>query len=168
MKWSKLKKRIEEGFAPSLQGRLQLFSAVYDNAEQYGRVWLTLDKVEIANFCDYSSWNEHAAFYHETTTDLLKNHGSPKKEDRKQGRLIEKGEFSKSDVMAQLFHFLNISIEDALEHKSPIINGIAVLDKRVGKRRLNKLEFDHPLPSRLLQERRMAEIKKTIANKELN
>jgi hypothetical protein len=70
--------------------------------------------------------------------------------------------------MAQLFHFLNISIEDALEHKSPIINGIAVLDKRVGKRRLNKLEFDHPLPSRLLQERRMAEIKKTIANKELN
>jgi hypothetical protein len=93
MKWSKLKKRIEEGFAPSLQGRLQLFSAVYDNAEQYGRVWLTLDKVEIANFCDYSSWNEHAAFYHETTTDLLKNHGSPKKRTENKEDLLKKESF---------------------------------------------------------------------------
>ena len=154
MRWSKLKQRIEQNFADSLKGNLEIFAAVYNDYDKEGRVWFTLDKIEIANFCDFESWNKNAANYHESTVDrLYKTHSATKNEDRTDGLLVEKGEFSKWDLYIQMFDYLNLSIDNALNHSSPVINAIAVADKRTGKRRLAKLHFDHPLPMKILNER---------------
>ncbi len=53
MMWSKLKQRIEERFADSLAGRVEVLSTYYRHGgwDNDGRGWLTFDRREIANFC---------------------------------------------------------------------------------------------------------------------
>ena len=47
---------------------------------------------------------------------------------------------------ALLLESLSLSIESMLKHRSPIIRGLAVLDRRFGKRRLIAfdIETEHP------------------------
>ena len=79
-----------------------------------------------------------------------------KKED---GKLIAKGEFSAFDFTECCFEFLHMSIDDAFKHKSVILNSLAILDRRVGKRRLKKINTTnlHPLTEYFVGFRLVAE-----------
>jgi hypothetical protein len=80
-------------------------------------------------------------------------HPAVNDEDRNPENLIEDGEFSRFDLHNCCWAYLNLSIDEALHHESPLINMIAVLDKRLGKRRLTQLSINnfHPLAARLLK-----------------
>ena len=68
-------------------------------------------------------------------------------------------EFSRFDLHNCWFKYLNLTFEEGLEHASPITNTLAVLDKRLGKRRLvliNKNQL-HPLVKRFQEFRLEAE-----------
>lgn len=44
MKWSELKKRIEEKFAESVHGRVEVWATRYRHAhDQEGEAWITFD-----------------------------------------------------------------------------------------------------------------------------
>src|SRR5690348_10101308 len=54
MRWSKLKQLTEARMALALAGRVELHARRYPKANDgYGRGWITIDKCEVANSCDY-------------------------------------------------------------------------------------------------------------------
>jgi len=95
----------------------------------------------------------YRCIYHQATPTNCVKHQAVKDEERTAGLLIEEGEFSRFDLHNCCFEYLNLTVEDCLAHPSPLINLLAVLDRRLGKRRLPTLveRKHHPLVMRLLE-----------------
>lgn len=52
MKWSKLKKRLEDFICPSLKGRVEFWITSYRKThDQVGRAYITVDGKEVINMC---------------------------------------------------------------------------------------------------------------------
>jgi hypothetical protein len=69
-------------------------------------------------------------------------------------------EYDDSQALADLKAYLRLSIGDALKADSPLVRGLAVIDRRVGKRRLRSLAIgpeEHPLVCELYRLRCEAE-----------
>jgi hypothetical protein len=115
MQWSKLKARVESFICEELQSRVSLFNTWYKNggSPARGRGAVLLDKVIIFE-ADTDKW--------------LRN--------RDYIGIIERKEF-----ISLLEEYLELSIEEALNSKHVLIKGLAVIDRRVGKRRLMELDF---------------------------
>jgi len=142
MKWSKLKSKIENMFCDSLKKRVSINSTRYGNCN-CGKATLSLDKEEIANYCTRAFWN----------TSPIQD-GNPRQYGFVQGSnvpegdykkfLNEYGEFSRQDVYEMCFDYVHtLSIEELLSSKNTFIQCLAVIDKRVGKRRLKKIDYDN-------------------------
>ena len=81
------------------------------------------------------------------------------KQSKKYGEM-EYGELSRQDAYQACWEFVHeLSIEEALESDDPLIQTLAVLDKRLGKRRLKSLKDEgfHPLSKRVLEVRKLNE-----------
>lgn len=153
MKWSKLKQTIEDKFADAVKGRVELFSTRYNKPNSStGRGWITIDGEQIVNFSTMKSGEIYRCVYHEATPTDCVTHPAVPDEQRTPGQLIEEGEFSRFDLHNCCFEYLNLTVEQGLAHESPLINLLAVLDKRLGKRRLPSLKDQkhHPLVRRML------------------
>jgi hypothetical protein len=152
MMWSKLKQLVEQGFAPSLGKRLAINSAAY-GACGCGHAWLTLDKTVVANFCTRA--------YH--IREYARHRGEPEPgplNKMYESQFAAYGELSRQDAYRACWDFIHaLSIEEALRDADPLVQTLAVADKRVGKRRLKLIDAGalHPLARRLLIERRRAE-----------
>ncbi|RDK87284.1 SF0329 family protein [Marinirhabdus gelatinilytica] len=169
MKWNKLRKRIEDNFAESLNSKVKIYftkyTSDYDAGDMANRAWITVDGKEVVNFSTLEAFNITGCVYNATTpTDIWKIDKSELK--RENGKLIAKGEFSAFDFTECCFEFLNMSIDDAFNHESAILNFLAVLDKRFGKRRLKKTDSEdfHPLAEYFFNLRLVAENIKTTGN----
>lgn len=139
MRWTKLKKNLEERFSSDLKGRIYFhitkYSSEYDLGDLANRAWVTVDGEEIANFSTLEAFKITGCSYNKTTPTGC---WSVKKEytHRTPELLVEKGEFSMLDFTECSFAFLNMNIDEAINHESPLINALAIIDKRFGKRRL--------------------------------
>jgi len=134
MKWSKLKFLVEERFAPSLGKRVNLFSTAYGNCT-CGRAWLTIDKKEIANFCTRAKFNAKNA------------------ESGRKNPPLGFGELSRQDAYKSCWAVVHdLSIAEALKNSDPLVQALAVLDIRCGKRRLMGIQAEtlHPLAQKML------------------
>jgi hypothetical protein len=146
MRWSKLKKTIEDKFADCVKGRVQLYTTRYTSGSYFMvRGWITLDGKEIANFSTPDNYKK----YGWNTPDI--NERIPA-EERTSGKAVEKGEFFRWDFVVACFDYLNANIDEAFASDNPIIKSFAVLDKRFGKRRLQLIDKKnlHPLVNTLL------------------
>jgi hypothetical protein len=153
MKWSKLKQTIEDKFADSVKGRVEIFSTRYNKPNSSaGRGWITVDGKQLVNFSTMKSGEIYRCIYHEATPTNCVTHPAVQEADRTPGQLVEEGEFSRFDLHECCFEYLNFTVEQGLAHESPLINLLAVLDKRLGKRRLPLLKEQklHPLVKNLL------------------
>lgn len=141
MRWSKLKQMIESRMADSLGRRVELHATTYTKADDAeGRGWITIDKVEVANFCDYT---QRVRLY-----DALGQGYSAAEYNEMQDRLWSDGILSRRDYYASLNELLSMSVEAALRSDNILIRALAMTDRRLGKRRLQKLQIDggdHPL-----------------------
>lgn len=150
MMLSKIKSKIENKFDPKLKVRIQIYTTSYgyqyDVKDLYNRGWITVDGKEVVNFSTPDAFFMNGTDYHYTTPTKFA-YGKEITFDRTQDKLSEKGEFSKFDLSYCCYAFLDMNIDEAINHESPIIKSLAILDKRLGKRRLFKLvEQDlHPL-----------------------
>src|SRR5688572_7548520 len=54
MRWSELRKRVESEFAEDIRDRVSVHVTRHHEISRSGRGWITIDGVEIANFCDWS------------------------------------------------------------------------------------------------------------------
>ena len=147
MRWSKLKKLVEGRFAPSVAKRLAIHSAAYGNCS-CGHCWVTLDKNVVANFCTRAYWNR----------EMLGDTGiNPMYKDH----VVLYGEKSRQDAYRSMFDYVHsMSHEQALRSDDVLIQALAVLDSRLGKRRLEAFDDSalHPLAKKLLAIRQEAEL----------
>lgn len=154
MRWSKLKARVEARFAASIRDRVSIYSTAYGNCT-CGHAWITIEKQVVANFCTRAFYNTNPVF------DRAKRryvHGPiPQGQDGKPGfRYAAYGELSRQDAYQACWEFVHdLTISEALTSTDPLIQTLAVLDERTGRRRLRKLNVDdlHPLAAKMLEER---------------
>ncbi len=156
MRWSKLKRLVEDGFDESIRGRVTVNSAAYGNCS-CGHAWLTIDKELIANFCTRAHWRRK--YYHYKKGRYIVRELTDGERSRYRNQFVEYGDYSRQDFYRACWSFVHeLTIQDALSSSNVLIQCLAVLDKRVGKRRLRILasERRHLLVSRLLNERLFA------------
>jgi hypothetical protein len=139
MQWSKLRSTVESRFAPALGRRVSLHQARYRyTREEVGRVWISVDGRDSASFAT----------------------GAAARDTGDEGELRASGVYSDQDAIAELEAFLSMPVEEALAAPSPLLRALAVLDARVGKRRLKAMAAspdEHPLVRTLLAVRCDAE-----------
>lgn len=138
MRWSKLKQLVEDRMTDSLQRRVEVHSTRYhnDHWQEDSRGWLTIDTREVANFSSlsYPYW---------TTAS------SPQK------YISEKAEFEQA-----LGFVLTLSSNQMLASQNAIVRSLAMLDRRLGKRRLREMQLgedEHPLVRQFFELRCEAE-----------
>jgi hypothetical protein len=168
MQWSQLKKRIEDTFAESLQGRMQVWSTRYRRAhDQVGESWLTFDKERIDSMGTQGYDNQYFRIAHELRTerdcldynDPAQRSGYYNAYQESEKLLHDKGVFPSWEFNRALFDYLNLSIDEAISSENPIQRALALLDKRFGKRRLQEFNpsSEHPFVAQLYSLRCKAE-----------
>jgi len=137
MRWSKLKQQVESMFAEEVRGRVELRTTRYTKAhDRFGRSWITVDGRQIVNMCNHLPSGTTVADHDPTR--------------------FEEGVFAGYDLPEAMRWFLTLSIDDALASEHPLVRALAVLDRRVGQRRLARIDAmtEQPLVRRLLSLRR--------------
>jgi len=186
MRWSKVRKLVEESFADSVKGRVAVHTTQTRSGMPYacdcGHGWLTIDGESITHFHTHLSYDIHRTPYHESTdtaaawrrnTDLpgqkrtstFSTHPAVSDEDRMPGNLSEPGEFSRYDLALSCWKYLHTSLQESLDSPSPIIRALAMLNGKVGRQRLARYAAaeTHPLPKALAEFRIEAEAKARAA-----
>ena len=169
MKWTKLRAALAARTAPSLGSRLAIHQARYRRTlEEVGRVWLTLDGRELISFDTSRYAAKRAQISHDMrsgTGPFALSAASSHEEyldadSAARDHLRRAGEYDDYSALEDLDAYLSLSIEEALESPSPLVRALAVVDRRVGKRRLRQLLVqpdEHPLVQVLLVARTAAE-----------
>jgi hypothetical protein len=112
MQWSKIKSRAESFICDSLKGRIEFFSTWYR-----------------------SSGKDHIG----RATILLDKKEIFEADTWK--RIFNRNEFERLDLHDALTEYPLLSINDAVHSENPIIRGLAMVDKRLGKRSLWDTKF---------------------------
>ena len=137
--WSAMRRILEqENICDSLKGRIQYFQTRYRGAhDQTSRIAIRLDGKEIFQ-SDYPNWmtrkyvvlselrdnaagNERHSLLHEKANYIASTQG---------------GSYSFYD---SFYNYYNSSIDKSIESPDAMVRLFAILDKRLGKRRLEKL-----------------------------
>jgi hypothetical protein len=151
MQWSQLKHRIEAGFAPALGGRVRVWTTVYRNlTEGDGRAWVTFDKEEIYSMEDFPGNTKMNA-----RCELWNAEGYAAMETPATGSML-----TCRDFVGSLHDFLRTDFATLLDSDDPILRGLALLDRRLGRRRFEKIDpaaLTHPFVKKLHQLRAEAE-----------
>ncbi|HEU4557949.1 MAG TPA: hypothetical protein VFS20_08875 [Longimicrobium sp.] len=157
MDWNQLKKRYEALLAPSLQARVKVHATLYRKpATTDGRAWITVDGEQIHSMGDVASDADHRRRAEMTARMEA---ASP---DVSPLELIRQPEqfFSHWDFREALRECVDSGMDDLLESQWPLTRALAMLDRRLGKRRFVRLadvENEHPLVQRLYHLRAQAE-----------
>lgn len=133
MKWSKLKQLIESSFTDKLKGRVTIYSTIYrtTGADKDGRGWIVVDKKEVFSACTSKWTNEMYVSHRFDGMDL----------DDAIGELYNNGVMQQHEFYNALFEFISLPIDQALNSENVVIRALAMIDKRVGKRRLQKIKL---------------------------
>src|SRR5687768_13245582 len=160
MRWSQLKHRAEALLAETLNGRVAYYSTRYrKDHDREGRGWITVDGVQVFDMSTLRAW----AAQHAATKKALGVHERWKWErwpyrddpgywsywyDKAEADRVARGVLARWDFNQALFDYLNLSLEDALASSNVVVRALAVLDRRLGRRRFEKLQLsndEHPL-----------------------
>ena len=156
MMWSKLKQRIEEGFANSAKGRVEVWSTRYRNShDQEGEAWITLDKTRIHSMGtltylveSFERNTQHPCEqYFLDYQDSQKIQGYRDAQQETDRDLRDQGILPLEGFNRALLAYLNLSIDDILDSDEMIVRALGMFDRRLGKRRLNTMDVskDHEL-----------------------
>lgn len=148
MRWSKLRALVKERFAPSIAARVDIQSTRYGNCG-CGHAWVTLDGEVVADFCTRAHFIAHGMEGPSKKVGTTPPH-----------QFTVFGELSRQDAYSACWDFVHaLTVEQALADSDPLVQSLAVLDSRVGKRRLRLLEAArfHRLAAMLLELRKEAE-----------
>jgi len=131
-----LKQRL---FEP-LQTRVDYFLTFYHNVHNsYGRAAILVDKVEFAHFQWINNTKQESDVYHQYLIDGVWNF----EDEELNKKWNENCILAEHNFINAILAFLNMDIQDALKSTDPIIKILAILDKRVGKRSLEKVKYDY-------------------------
>jgi hypothetical protein len=149
MKWSKLKAIAECHLAESLSGKLSYFMTRYGDRDSYtmARAWITYNHIEVASFSEVYWMGKHQGLTSRIVAYLQHDESIPPQTDQslwKDARreaesiLVDEGIFSTEQFIHALYSFINLSIAESITNRDALIRVLAVVDKRVGQRRLQQ------------------------------
>jgi hypothetical protein len=131
--WTSLRARVRSLWAASVADRLDIHVTFYRVwREEDGRVWLTWDGKEITGFGDWPFWLRVKPL------SAQLNDLDPDGDGWE--RAIESAKAEGLTDVSRFYEavetYLDLPIADALTSHEPVVRGLAMLDRRVGKRRL--------------------------------
>lgn len=126
--FSKLKSDVERFLCEPLQGKVELQSATHNQSrDDRPHIWLTLNKDQIFNVADLTFINEQ--FQGNKNPELLST----------EVQIDEQNKMASLHLYEAFTQYPHLSIVDALASTNPIIRAYALLDRRVGKRKLKNM-----------------------------
>lgn len=176
MSWSKLKQQLESFLCPALHGRVEYRATSYRYLpDKAGICYISVDKKNVFNMSDKTSlikWYQteleikndsdiQIPISNEEIEAVRKDaKGAP--EDRlkviaRNRKITEyakellsaQASLSKSNFNVVANNFLTISIEESIESDDILLNILALVDRRVGKKRIlnmtEKIKLKHPI-----------------------
>ncbi len=140
MTWSKIRDKLEnEYLAESLRGHIRYFATAYSKCPDHeGRAAVRLDGEEILK----SNYFDMMRVWYDAERKIRgENPEMSYRESWVKGGLaaVNDGYFDQRDFYNAFAEFDNQSIEDSLDSENALVRMFAVLDRRVGKRRLERL-----------------------------
>lgn len=177
LKWSKIKQNLEGFLCPELAGRVKYCATGYRyKQDKPGRCYITVDQKEVLNLSTETAkrmWFESEqeirrsaatsiAISQEDLEALRKEMGELVPDERlkviardrktavyAKDMIAAQEALCKSNFYAEANLFLSESIENSLESKDILLNIFALVDRRVGKKRLlnlsEKMKLKHPM-----------------------
>lgn len=132
--WSGIRKKLEsEYLAKSLQGHIQYYATTYSRSHDHeGRAAIRYDGKEIIKGCYWYNWTKAGQFPKDEKYERRMRGENAFMDDT----ALKLGVFDQRSFYAAFQEFDQQSIEKSLKSENLIVRIFAVLDRRVGKRRL--------------------------------
>ena len=132
--WSGIRKKLEtEYLAQRLQGHIQYYVTSYSKSPDHeGRAAIRYDGKEIIKGCYWNNWTKAALFPHDEKYERRIKVENAYMDDT----ALKLGIFDQRCFYNAFAEFDNQDIESSLKSENLIVRILAVLDRRVGKRRL--------------------------------
>ena len=136
-RWSGMKAKLEKDYlAESLRGHIQYFVTNYSKCPDHeGRAAILLDGKEIISGGYFNNWAKASEFPHDEKYDQRMKIEMAFMDDT----AIQLGIFDHRSFYEAFEIFDNQSIDASLESDNMLVRIMAILDRRVGKRRLKKI-----------------------------
>lgn len=156
MQWSKVKARMENRFAPSIRGVIEIWRTRYRRVhDEPGEVWITADKQRIATMGDLA----YEVFLGAEERRLQKARGCTDWRNPTQSagyyraywdavqKAQDSGKFSSWNAVKAFEEYQILSLPAILKSKNPIIRAFGMLDQRFGRRQWSAFNIasEHPL-----------------------
>lgn len=139
--WSRMRKILEqENICDSLKGRIQYFATRYRKShDQEGRVAIRLDGKEIFKSCFYDWENKRIQVRETINIPNIEKISYWEYWDRVHLETKNFAGFDQFVFYEAYYYYQNHSIEESLVCADPVVRLFAIMDKRIGKRRLEKI-----------------------------
>ena len=136
--WSGIRKKLEsEYLAESLRGHISYFATSYSRSHDHeGRAAIRYDGKEIIKGCYYYNWTKADLFPEDKKYEKRMKEEFAFMDDT----AIKLGVFDQTCFYKGFKEFANQSIEKSLCSENLLVRIFAVLDRRVGKRKLLTLK----------------------------
>lgn len=136
--WKALKQKLEDLLCDELKGHITYFLTRYHKVhDSYGRAAIVMDKTELVRF----SWIE--MYNQESDMSRLYEQTGEYDQNRFKDKWDEDCTYYEMDFIAAALEFTDMKIRDALCSDNYIIRIFAVMDRRVGKRTLQKIKDEN-------------------------
>lgn len=136
--WSGIRHKLEQEYlADSLRGHIQYYATSYSKSPDHeGRAAIRLDGKEIIKGCYWNNWSKAHLFPRDDTYALRMTEEFAYMDDT----AIQLGVFDQRCFYCAFREFDNQSIEESLVSEDMLVRIFALLDRRVGKRRLRAMK----------------------------
>ncbi len=137
MSWSGMRNKLEnEYLARALRGHIRYYATSYSKSPDHeGRAAILLDGKEIIAGCYYNNWFKAALFPRDARYERRMKEEMAFMDDT----AVRLGVFDQRSFYEAFSIFDNQSIEESLSSENILVRIFAILDRRVGKRRLEKI-----------------------------
>ena len=130
MQWSKLKSRVKQRICPELRNRIDFhltsYRASHDGAD---KVWITVDGKRVFTCKHYTcEWAETTAYRCGLEREQVKS-------VLREVEIHGPGDFGNA-----MRAYLDLPVAVALKSPDPLLQAFAIVDRRLGKRTLAKIE----------------------------
>jgi hypothetical protein len=151
MQWSKLKSRVKALISPEFRNRIDFHVTSYRGSHDGAdTVWITVDGERVFSCSHYPyERGEAEEYYKGLRGEELKN------------TLREKAIHKPADFGNAMHLYLDLPPGEALASPDPLVRAFAIVDRRMGKRgmkKLDELSMNHPLVKAFYELRRAISI----------
>lgn len=136
--WSGIRNKLENDYlAESLRGHIQYFATSYSKSPDHeGRAAIRYDGKEVIKGCYWNNWMKAHLFPKDDTYEKRMSVENAYMDDT----ALKLGVFDQRCFYRAFDEFDNQSIEKSLVSENLLVRIFAILDRRVGKRKLKEMQ----------------------------